>query len=221
MPNKGLLWRWSNPWSNPVGGSRSRPRIYVASRLTYLRPSKHKEPSKMVNRGDNRVYVALREEVASARTLCHDFKEFLYKGSAFELATGVILGAAFGAVVSSFSEDLITPIVFLFLLPRGIEDMFVILRCPRKNPGCHFDVLAEARKEGAVVFAYGTFLRTTLNFIIISAFLFILIRIFSSAKKEATTVARECEYCFSAIDERAVKCPSCASTLSQASGPAV
>lgn len=51
------------------------------------------------------VYVALREEVASARTLCHDFKEFLYKGSAFELATGVILGAAFGAVVSSFSED--------------------------------------------------------------------------------------------------------------------
>src|ERR1700710_2562614 len=94
-----------------------------------------------------------------------EFKEFAAKGNVIDLAVGVIIGAAFGKIVTSLVEDLIMPLVGMLTGKVNFVDKFIVLANPKNLP---LDSLADAKKAGAAVLAYGNFLNVTLNFIIVA-----------------------------------------------------
>lgn len=109
-----------------------------------------------------------------------DFKAFISKGNVIDLAVAVVIGAAFGSVVKSFVDDLLSPIIGLFG-KHDFSNYFLILKDDAaKGP---YASLADAHKAGAVVFAYGSFLTNLLNFIIIGFAIFIVVKAVEKAKK--------------------------------------
>jgi len=119
-----------------------------------------------------------------------DFKAFAMKGSVLDLAVGVIIGGAFGKIVSAMVEDVIMPLVGMV---TGKGEMFVdkfVLLTPAK-PGDVYHSLDEAKKAGANIFAYGHFIQTVVDFFIIAFFIFITIKGISKlkAKEEAIKAA--------------------------------
>lgn len=111
-----------------------------------------------------------------------DFKEFAVKGNAMDLAVGVIIGAAFGKIVDSMVNDLIMPIVGAIFGGLDFSSMFVVLG---QVPAGVAMTLAELKKAGVPVFAYGNFLTILLNFIILALIVFIMVRQINRLKREA------------------------------------
>ena len=112
-----------------------------------------------------------------------DFKDFAMKGSIIDLAVGVVIGGAFGKIVTALVEDVIMPFVGV-ITGKGelIADKFYILR-PAKE-GEHYQTLADAKKAGANIFAYGHFLQTIVDFLIIAFFIFLVIRLMARMKQK-------------------------------------
>jgi large conductance mechanosensitive channel len=119
-----------------------------------------------------------------------EFKEFAMKGSVVDLAVGVIIGGAFGKIVTALVDDVLMPVIGIFN-PDGAfwADMFVEL--PLKAGGSKYKSIDEARKAGANIFAYGHFLQAVIDFLIIALVIFALLRAVNQAKKkqEAATPA--------------------------------
>jgi large conductance mechanosensitive channel len=115
-----------------------------------------------------------------------EFKEFAVKGNAMDLAVGVIIGAAFGKIVDSIVNDLIMPIVGAVFGGFDFSNMFIALA---KVPDGVAMTLAEVKKAGVPVFAYGNFLTILLNFIILAFIVFILVKQLNRLKKEAPPAA--------------------------------
>lgn len=115
-----------------------------------------------------------------------EFKEFAIKGNAIDLAVGVVLGGAFGAIVTSLVNDIITPLISLILGSENFENMVVVLK---KAVG----TVDTAGYKAAVVLSYGKFIQTTINFIIIALVIFMVIRILNrlKRKKEVEEVQEE------------------------------
>ena len=119
-----------------------------------------------------------------------DFKAFAMKGSVIDLAVGVIIGGAFGKIVTAVVEDVLMPVVGVFM-GKGemFKDRFVVLK--HAKPGEVYNSLDEAKKAGANVFAYGHFIQTIVDFLIIAFFIFLVVRFMArlsrkeEAKKEA------------------------------------
>lgn len=111
-----------------------------------------------------------------------EFKEFAVKGNAVDLAIGVIVGAAFGKIVSSIVEDLIMPLIGAISGGFDFSNLFIALR--DVPPGVAM-TLAEVKKAGIPVFAYGNFLTILLNFIILALVIFVMVRQINRLKKEA------------------------------------
>lgn len=111
-----------------------------------------------------------------------EFKEFAVKGNAVDLAIGVIVGAAFGKIVSSIVEDLIMPLIGAISGGFDFSNLFIALR--DVPPGVAM-TLAEVKKAGIPVFAYGNFLTVLLNFIILALVIFVMVRQINRLKKEA------------------------------------
>ncbi len=111
-----------------------------------------------------------------------EFKEFAVKGNAVDLAIGVIVGAAFGKIVSSIVEDLIMPLIGAISGGFDFGNLFIALR--DVPPGVAM-TLAEVKKAGIPVFAYGNFLTVLLNFIILALVIFVMVRQINRLKKEA------------------------------------
>ena len=143
-----------------------------------------------------------------------EFKEFAMRGPVLDLAIGVILGAAFGKIVSSMVNDILIPPIGLLLGHIDFSNLFINLS------GTHYDTLAEAKKAGAVVIGYGVFLNTVLEFLIVAFVVFLLVRQVNKLKKPVAVPAapstKECPYCLSGIPLKATKCPQCTSNLSAA-----
>ncbi len=119
-----------------------------------------------------------------------DFKAFAMRGSIMDLAVGVVIGAAFGKIVTSMVEDILMPLISI-LGGKGklFTDMFVLLSA---KEGEHYDSLDAAKKAGANVFAYGHFLQSIIDFLIIAFFIFATIRFmarFQRKQEEAKAVA--------------------------------
>lgn len=129
-----------------------------------------------------------------------EFRDFAVKGNVINLAVGVMIGAAFQAVVTSLSSDIISPIIGIFM-------------------GQNFDSLSWTIKEG-VTLHYGSFITAVIQFLITAFVLFIIIRgvnrLTSLGKKQEETVPtkKKCPFCMSEIDVKAVRCPNCTSDLS-------
>ena len=138
-----------------------------------------------------------------------EFKQFAMKGNVVDLAVGIIIGAAFGKIVTSFVSDILMPPVGLVLGKRDFSNLFVDLS------GNNFATLAEAKKAGAATLNYGLFLNTVLDFVIVAFAVFLLVRQINRLKKEEAPVVttKECQYCMSKIPIGASRCPSCTSTL--------
>ncbi len=139
-----------------------------------------------------------------------EFKEFAVKGNAFDLAVGVIIGAAFGSIVNSLVNDVLMPP--LGMLTRGLDfkDLFITLN------GQTYASLAAAKQAGAPVIAYGAFLNTIINFLLVAFAVFLLVKQINRMRRPgaAPPSTRECPYCVSAIPIKATRCPQCTSDLS-------
>ena len=150
-----------------------------------------------------------------ASSLLKEFKAFAMRGNVIDLAIGVIIGAAFGKVVSSLVSDVIMPPIGMILGKLDFKDLF--LNISEKNVAS----LADARTQGAAVVAYGAFLTTVIDFLIVAFVIFLLVRQINRllAPKEpapATATTKPCPYCKSVIALEAIRCPHCTSDLKTA-----
>lgn len=141
-----------------------------------------------------------------------EFKAFLMRGNVVDLAVAVVLGAAFGAIVTSFVNDILMPPIGLALGHVNFADMFASLS------GQSYPSLAAAKAAGAPTINYGVFINTIINFIIIAFVVFLLVRQLNrmTAKPAAAPTTKECAYCASMIPLKAKRCPACTSELARA-----
>lgn len=140
-----------------------------------------------------------------------DFKEFVGKGSVLDLAIGVIVGEAFGSVVSSFVGDIFTPIISLIVY-NELSETFIVIKKGEHYP---YNTRREAIQDGAITWNYGNFIQLLINFFLVAGSLFIVIKMFGSMRKKRieTHSIRECPFCFTDIDPRANKCRHCTADL--------
>jgi large conductance mechanosensitive channel len=119
-----------------------------------------------------------------------EFKEFATKGNVMDLAVGVIIGAAFGKIVTSLVENILMPVLGLVTGGVNFTDEFFLLN---DSKGSHFDSLAKAKEAGAPAFAYGAFIQSIFDFLIIAFCIFLLIKFMNrlSRKKEAAPAVVE------------------------------
>ena len=136
-----------------------------------------------------------------------EFKEFALKGNVFDLAIAVVLGGAFGRVVSSFVSDIISPPIGKILGNIDFASLFINLS------DTQFTSLSEAKKAGAPVIAYGQFLNTIFDFIIVAFVLYLLVRQVMRYRGPAPAppATKECPFCCSMIALKASRCPNCTS----------
>jgi large conductance mechanosensitive channel len=139
-----------------------------------------------------------------------EFKQFVMRGNVLDLAVAVIIGAAFGGIVTSMVNDIVMPPIGLMLGKVDFKDLFVSLN------GQSYANLAAAKAAGAPVVAYGQFANTVINFLIVAFVIFMIVRQASRLQKkpEAAATTKDCPYCFSAIPLAATRCPQCTSQLS-------
>jgi len=139
-----------------------------------------------------------------------EFKEFAIKGSVVDLAVGVVIGGAFGKIVTSLVNDIIMPIVGGLIGKVDFSNFFISL------DGNKYSTLKQAQEAGAATLNYGLFLNTIIEFFIISFSIFLVIKqINKFRKKEEPTVetTKKCKFCFSEIPIEATRCPHCTSEL--------
>ncbi len=140
-----------------------------------------------------------------------EFKEFVMRGNVLDLAIAVIIGAAFGAIVTSFVNDVLMPPMGLALGKVDFKDLFISLN------GQSYPSLAAAKTVGAPVLAYGQFINTVINFLVVAFVIFMIVkqanRFKQPAPAPAAPLTKECPYCASAIPIKAVRCPNCTSDL--------
>lgn len=138
-----------------------------------------------------------------------DFKEFAMKGNVMDMAVGVIIGGAFGQIVTSAVNDVIMPPIGLLMGNVDFKDLFISLN------GASYASLEAAKKAGAPVLAYGSFLNTILDFLILALIVFFMVKQINRFRKEAPPEPekRKCPYCKSEIDDEATRCPHCTSQL--------
>ena len=139
-----------------------------------------------------------------------EFKEFVIKGNVLDMAVGIIIGAAFGKVVTSFVTDVLMPPIGLLLGKVDFSNLFINLS------GKSFESLADAKKAGAATLNYGLFLNTTIDFLIVGFAIFIVVKQVNRLKREAPAAApttRACPFCLTDIPIKATRCPHCTSTV--------
>jgi len=141
-----------------------------------------------------------------------EFKEFVMRGNVVDMAVGIVIGAAFGKIVTSFVSDILMPPIGLVLGKADFSNLFIDLS------GAGFTTLAEAKKAGAATINYGLFFNTVLDFLIVAFAIFLLIRQINRMRRKpepapAAPDTRECPFCLSTISMRAVRCPHCTSEL--------
>jgi large conductance mechanosensitive channel len=141
-----------------------------------------------------------------------EFKEFALRGSVIDMAVGIIVGAAFNGVVKSLVDNVIMPPIGVLLGRVDFSDLFINLS---RN---QYPSLDAAKKAGAATIAYGVFINTVINFIIVAFAVFILVRQINRLYKQAPPppTTRDCPYCATAIPIAAVRCPHCTSELKAA-----
>lgn len=138
----------------------------------------------------------------------NEFKAFISRGNVLDLAVGIIIGAAFGKIVSSFVADVLMPVVGLALGKVDFTNLFVALN------GESFETLAEAKKAAVPTLNYGLFINSVIDFIILGFAIFLIVKLASRVQKPAAAPAtKECKFCLSTIPLKATKCAYCGSSL--------
>jgi large conductance mechanosensitive channel len=139
-----------------------------------------------------------------------EFKEFIMRGNVVDLAVGIIIGGAFGKIVTSLVSDVLMPPLGKVMGNMDFSGLFINLS------GAPYPSLAAAKAAGAATINYGLFINTVIDFIIVAAAMFIVIKQVNRLKKPAevtTPVARACPYCLTNVPIKATRCPACTSEL--------
>ncbi|HNZ09762.1 MAG TPA: large conductance mechanosensitive channel protein MscL [Bacillota bacterium] len=148
--------------------------------------------------------------------MLQDFKKFVMRGNVIDLAVGIIIGGAFGKIVSSFVNEILMPPIGMLLGKVDFKNLFVSL------DGNKYVTLADAQAAGAATINYGSFIGTVIDFVIIAFVIFIMIRTLNRAKERlekkqeapaATPTTKQCPHCFTDINIKATRCPNCTSEL--------
>ncbi|MDQ7787007.1 MAG: large-conductance mechanosensitive channel protein MscL [Thermodesulfovibrionales bacterium] len=145
-----------------------------------------------------------------------EFREFAMKGNVVDMAVGIIIGAAFGGIVSSFVADVIMPPIGLLFGNVDFANLFLVLKEGAVSQP--YALLADAKKAGAVTINYGLFLNTVVSFLIVALSVFFVVRSVNAMKREKEVpppapTTKECPYCLSVIPLKAVRCAHCTSEL--------
>ena len=142
-----------------------------------------------------------------------EFKEFAMRGNMVDLAIGVIIGGAFGKIIASLVGDILMPLIGLLLGKVSFVDLFVAM------DGNTYASLEEAKTAGAAVFAYGNFIQTVVDFLIVAFVIFLLVRAINKMKKQEAPApapapaTKECPFCAMSVPVNAKRCPHCTSEL--------
>ena len=144
------------------------------------------------------------------------FKAFIMRGSVIDLAVGIVIGVAFGTMVSSLVKDVIMPPIGLALGKVDFANLFAVLK--EGTVAGPYASLAAAQEAGAVTINYGAFINTVISFLILAAVIFFLVvqpiaRMTARQKAAEAPKTKECPYCLSAIPVKATRCPNCTSQL--------
>ena len=140
-----------------------------------------------------------------------EFKEFIMRGNVMDMAVGVIVGGAFNTIVSSLVDDIIMPVISLATGKIDFTSLFVAL------DGGSYKSLAQAKEEGAAVFAYGSFIQNVLQFLIVAFVLFLVVKGMNKLRKpepEAAPTTKICPFCKNEVPLEATRCGFCTSELS-------
>lgn len=149
-----------------------------------------------------------------------EFRDFIARGNVMDLAVGVIIGAAFGKIVTTLVEGILMPPIGLLMGNVDFSSLFAVLDSSKGVPAS----LADAKAKGIPVIAYGQFINDIIGFLIVALAVFLIVkqvnRIKSAVDKPsaADTVTKECQFCASTISIKASRCPNCTSELGL-SGP--
>jgi large conductance mechanosensitive channel len=148
-----------------------------------------------------------------------EFKEFALRGNVVDMAVGIIIGAAFGTIVTSLVNDVIMPPIGLLLGGVDFASLFILLKAG--SPAAPYASLADAQSAGAVTINYGLFVNAVIGFLIVAFVIFLLIRNVNRMKKEEEApptepTTKECPYCLSSIPIKASRCAHCTSELPDA-----
>ena len=146
-----------------------------------------------------------------------EFKEFAMRGNVIDMAVGIIIGAAFGAIVKSLVDDVIMPPIGLLSGNVDFSNLFIILK--EGATAGTFATVAEAQKAGAVTLNYGVFINTIISFVIVAFAVFLVVKNINRLKREEVAApeeptTKECPHCFSTIPIKATRCAFCTSDLS-------
>ena len=141
-----------------------------------------------------------------------DFRAFVMRGNVLDLAVAGIIGAAFGAIVTSIVNDIIMPPLGLLLHHVDFKDLFISLN------GQSYPTLAAAKTAAAPVIAYGQFLNTVVNFLIVALVIFMVVRQAARLQRKpaeapAAPTTKDCAFCCTPIPVAATRCPNCTSQL--------
>ena len=140
-----------------------------------------------------------------------EFRDFAMRGNVIDLAIGVIIGAAFGKIVTSLVNDVLMPPLGLALGKVDFSSLFINMS------GTHYNSLAEAKAAGAATLNYGVFINNILDFLLVAFAVFLLVkqvnRFMPKPAEPAPADAKDCDYCRSSIPKAATRCPHCTSQL--------
>ena len=142
-----------------------------------------------------------------------EFKEFAMRGNVLDMAVGIIIGAAFGTIVTSLVNDVIMPPIGLLVGNVDFSNLFAVLK-EGKAAGPYAS-LAGAKAAGAVTLNVGVFINTVINFLIVAFAVFLLIRSINRLRRveKFTQTSKDCPYCLSSIPIKATRCAHCTSEL--------
>src|SRR2546423_15389675 len=149
-----------------------------------------------------------------------DFKEFAVKGNAIDLAVGVVIGAAFGGIVTSLVKDILMPPISLLTGGLDFSNKFIVLKAGADG-AANFATPAQAAAVGAVTWNYGNFVTLVINFVIVAFCIFLIVKAMNKMKKPAPgepAVSKDCPACAMTIPIKATRCPHCTSDLTAARG---
>lgn len=143
-----------------------------------------------------------------------EFREFAARGNVIDLAVGLIIGAAFGKIVTSLVSDIVMPPIGMVIGRVDFKNLFIPL------DGQHYASIAEAQKAGAATINYGLFVNTVIEFVVVAFVIFLMVRQINKLKTPEPTPptddSRDCPFCVSRIPAKAVRCPHCTSDLKRA-----
>ena len=142
-----------------------------------------------------------------------EFRDFAMRGNVVDLAIAVVLGGAFGKIIASLVNDILMPLIGLFLGGLSFSGLFIAL------DGGTYETLEAAKAAGAATLTYGAFIQAIVDFLIIAFVIFLIVRSMNRMKKQepapapAEPTTKECPHCFSTISIKATRCPNCTSQL--------